>query len=39
MLAEIFLNALPKIRRTLTKQKPPFIARISRGGDVTLLEF
>ena len=37
MLAEIFLNALPKIRRTVTKQKPPFIAKISRGGDVTAL--
>jgi len=39
MLAEIFLKALPKIRRTLEKQKPPFIAKISRGGDVTVLEF
>ena len=39
MLAEIFLKALPKIRRTVTKQKPPFIAKISRGRDVTLLEF
>jgi uncharacterized protein with PIN domain len=39
MLAEIFLKALPKIRRTLKKQKPPFIAKISRGGDVTPLEF
>src|SRR5438309_10318201 len=38
MLAEIFLKALPKIRRTLEKQKPPFIAKISRGGDVTVLE-
>jgi len=37
MLAEIFLKALPKIRRTVTKQKPPFIAKISRGGDVTAL--
>lgn len=39
MLAEIFLKALPKIRRTVNRQKPPFIAKISRGGDVTLLEF
>jgi predicted nuclease of predicted toxin-antitoxin system len=39
MLAEIFLKALPKIRRTVKKQKPPFIAKISRGGDITLLEF
>jgi uncharacterized protein with PIN domain len=37
MLAEIFLKALPKIRRTVKKQKPPFIAKISRGGDVTAL--
>jgi predicted nuclease of predicted toxin-antitoxin system len=39
MLAEIFLKALPRIRRTVKKQKPPFIAKISRGGDVTVLEF
>ncbi len=39
MLAEIFLKALPKVRRTVKKQKPPFIAKISRGGDITLLEF
>jgi predicted nuclease of predicted toxin-antitoxin system len=39
MLAEIFLKALPKIRRTLKNQKPPFIAKISRGGDVTVIEF
>lgn len=39
MLAEIFLKALPKIRRTVTLKKPPLIAKISRGGDVTVLEF
>jgi hypothetical protein len=39
MLAEIFLKALPKIRRTVKRQKPPFIAKISRGGEVTVLEF
>jgi predicted nuclease of predicted toxin-antitoxin system len=39
MLAEIFLKALPKTRRTVKEQKPPFIAKISRGGDVTVLEF
>ena len=39
MLAEIFLKALPRIRRTVKQQKPPFIAKISRGGDVTVLEF
>lgn len=39
ILAEIFLKALPKIRRTVKQRKPPFIAKISRGGDVTVLEF
>lgn len=39
MLAEIFLKALPKVRRVVKQQKPPFIAKISRGGEVTLLEF
>jgi len=39
MLAENFLKALSKIRRTVNAQKPPFIAKISRGGDVTVLEF
>jgi uncharacterized protein with PIN domain len=39
MLAEIFLKALPKIRRTVKQQKPPFIAKISRDGNVTVLEF
>jgi len=39
MLAEIFLKALSKIRRMVKQQKPPFIAKISRGGEVTVLEF
>jgi hypothetical protein len=39
MLAEIFLKALPKVRRTVENNKPPFVAKISRSGDVTLLEF
>ena len=39
MLAEIFLRALPKIRRTVGERKPPFIANISRDGNVTVLEF
>ncbi len=38
-LAEIFIKALPKVRKTVTKQKPPFVAKISRNGDVTMLEF
>jgi predicted nuclease of predicted toxin-antitoxin system len=39
MLAAIFLKALSKIRRMVEQQKPPFIAKISRGGDVTVIEF
>jgi predicted nuclease of predicted toxin-antitoxin system len=39
MLAGIFLKALPKISRAVKDNKPPFVAKISRGGDVSLLEF
>lgn len=39
MLAQNFLKALPKIRRTIRDNKPPFVAKISRSGDVTLLQF
>jgi hypothetical protein len=39
ILAEIFLKALPKIRRVVEKQKPPFVAKISRASDVGLLTF
>src|SRR5260370_24161745 len=39
MLAEIFLKSLPRIRRTVKQQKPPFVAKISRSGDVTVLDF
>ena len=39
MLAQNLLKALPKIRRIVEKQMPPFIAKISRSGDVTLLDF
>src|ERR1700730_10077863 len=39
MLAENFLREFPKVRRVVEKQKPPFIAKISRSGDVTVLEF
>ncbi len=38
MLAQNFLEALPKMRRVVEKQKPLFIAKISRSGDVTILE-
>jgi hypothetical protein len=39
MLAQNFLRALAKVRRVVEKQSPPFIAKISRSGDVTILEF
>jgi predicted nuclease of predicted toxin-antitoxin system len=39
MLAEIFLKALPKIRRMVGQRAAPFIAKISRDGNITLLEF
>lgn len=39
MLAEICLKALPKIRQLVKQWKPPFVAKISRAGDVTVLEF
>ncbi len=39
MLADNFLKALPKVQRTVDQEKPPFIAKISRGGGVTVLEF
>jgi uncharacterized protein with PIN domain len=39
MLAEVLLKAMTKIRRTITDQKPPFIAKVSRDGTVRVLEF
>src|SRR5437773_9538019 len=33
-LAENFLKALPKIRRLVEKEKPPFVAKVSGSGDV-----
>jgi predicted nuclease of predicted toxin-antitoxin system len=39
MLAQNFLKALPKIRRVIEKQQAPFIAKISRSADVSLLPF
>ena len=38
-LAENFLKAMPKIQRLVERQKPPFIAKISRAGDVTVIDF
>jgi PIN like domain len=39
MLADIFLQALPKIGRVVEREEPPFIAKISRSGAVTMLGF
>jgi predicted nuclease of predicted toxin-antitoxin system len=36
-MADVFLRALPKIRRTLRKIRGPFIASISRHAEVRLL--
>lgn len=36
-MAEIFLKALPRILRLVKKSHGPFIASVSRGGDVRLL--
>ena len=36
-MAAAIINALPKIEKFLAKHPPPFIARISRGGEVRLL--
>jgi uncharacterized protein with PIN domain len=38
-LADNFVKALARVRRTVNQQKPPFIAKISRGGEVNVLEF
>ena len=37
-MASIFIRALPKIKRLLKKTKRPFIARVTRSGDVSILE-
>jgi hypothetical protein len=39
MLAEIFLKALPKVQQTADHNETPFVAKISRSGDVTFLKF
>lgn len=39
MLAENFLKAIGKVRRIVERQNPPFVAKISRSGDVSLLPF
>jgi hypothetical protein len=37
MLAQNFLKALGKVLRIVEAQKAPFVAKISRSGDVSLL--
>src|SRR5437588_8152536 len=39
MLADNFLKGLTKVRRTISEQNPPFIARVSRSGEIILLDF
>jgi hypothetical protein len=39
MLAQNFLKAIGKVRRIVEQQKPPFVAKISHAGDVSLLPF
>lgn len=36
-MAQIFVNALPAIKRFATKYSPPFIAKVTRGGSVSML--
>ena len=37
-MASAIVNALPKIRRVVGKTQPPFIARITKAGDVWLFD-
>lgn len=36
-MARIFVAALPRMRRLCAKTKPPFIARVTRDGNVSLI--
>jgi hypothetical protein len=36
-MAQAFIAALPRIRRFLAKNRPPFIAKITRSGSVAML--
>ena len=36
-MADIFVKALPRIARFLKKNRPPFIAKVTRRGDVSML--
>jgi len=35
-MADIFVKALPRITRFLKKNQPPFIAKVTRRGDVSM---
>jgi predicted nuclease of predicted toxin-antitoxin system len=37
-MGQVFVDALPKMLRLLRKQEPPFVATVSRGGLVSLME-
>lgn len=37
-MAGVFIKALPRIKRLCSKTTPPFIAKVSRDGNVTLLQ-
>jgi uncharacterized protein with PIN domain len=39
MLAQNFLKAIRNVRRIVEEQNPPFVAKISRSGDVSVLPF
>lgn len=36
-MAKIFIKALPKIKRFALKHQPPFIAKITKSGNVSML--
>lgn len=36
-MAQAFINALPRIHRFMAKHRPPFIAKITRSGGVSIL--
>ncbi len=38
MLAQNFLKAITNVRRIMERQQPPFVAKISRDGSVTILD-
>jgi hypothetical protein len=36
-MAEVFVHALPAIRRFVASHQPPFIAKVTRRGTVSML--